>query len=101
TNPLNGRTPENIGTNESLAGYAQVEAHLHNGLSVFGGARYTQDNRKAGTGVVQNGVCNIPGLPLDDCYKRNQAKFNYWSWTVGARYQFTDDLQVYGRVARG
>src|SRR5690606_14391914 len=104
-NQVTGSRLENTATNDSVAAYAQVEAHLANRLSIFGGARYTQDNREAASGVYRLGACATRGLaanvPVGDCYAHNSADFDYWSWTVGARYQITEDAQVYARVARG
>jgi iron complex outermembrane receptor protein len=103
--PVTGGRLENTATNDSVAAYAQVEANLANRLSIFAGARYTQDNREAESGVYRFGACSSRGLPantpLTDCYLNNSIDFDYWSWTVGARYQITDDAQVYARVARG
>src|SRR5690606_27438809 len=51
--PTTGSRLENTATNDSIAADAQAEAHLVNRISIFAGARYTQDNREVASGVYR------------------------------------------------
>lgn len=84
----------------STAVYGDITYPLTDRLNVFGGARYTQDEKTN----VATGESNAPGtFNVNDEYENIRAE-NDWdavTWRVGADYDLAEDVMVYGSVSRG
>ena len=84
----------------STAVYGDVTYPLTDRLNVFGGARYTRDEKN----IVSTGLSNVPGtFNVNEEYEGVEASDNWGAatWRVGADYHITDDVMTYGSVSRG
>lgn len=76
--------------NSSFAAFGQATINVNDALSFILGARYTEEElsflRRAAVG---------PASRLSD------AEFDNTSWRVGARYEFTADLNMYASASKG
>lgn len=93
------------GDNDSIAGYAQIETNHFDKLFLSAGARYTRDERSLDIQSLRLGACALASFsaatPLSGCHLRGSAKFNYWSYSAGVRYQFTPDINIYLKYDKG
>ncbi len=101
-----GRTLQNIARNQSTAAYLQIETNHGDKLFLTAGGRYTKDKRSLSIRTVVNSVCALGAYqpnppPIDLCFQSASATFGYWSYSVGARYQFTPDVNAYLKFDRG
>ncbi|MDO7842135.1 TonB-dependent receptor [Sphingomonas immobilis] len=100
-----GRTLRNFARNRSTAGYLQIETNHWNKLFLTLGGRYTSDNRDLRIQTGVNGACGLAALPAGTpialCNQIGSANFGYWSYSVGARYRFTDQINAYVKFDRG
>lgn len=78
-------------TVNNKSGFAHVIYHVTPQLSIFGGARYSADEKTYS--FDHPGLLVIP-TPFP-------AKQNLVDWTAGANYQITDDVMSYVTVATG
>lgn len=72
---------------ESRAIFSQGTYRLTDRLNVTGGLRYTWDER-----ILHQSAATIVDA---------NAKYGQLTWMVNAKYDFTDDISGYGRVATG
>lgn len=100
-----GRTLQNLARNESTAAYLQFETNHWDRLFLTFGGRYTQDHRELSIRTAINGDCALaalpPGTPLDLCFQSADSDFSYWSYSLGARYEFSEDANLYLKYDRG
>ncbi|QTC91948.1 TonB-dependent receptor [Brevundimonas goettingensis] len=84
----------------STAVYGDITWPVTEKLNVFGGARYTRDEKD----IVSTGLSNVPGtFNVNDEYT-NVAAGDDWgaaTWRIGADYHFSPDVMGYGSVSRG
>lgn len=102
---VQGRTSRTHGENQSVAGYAQIEAQTFDQLFLSAGARYTSDKRQLSVSSTLSGACALVAFPTTTpptlCRIYGSADFGYWSYTAGARYEVSDDINVYAKYDRG
>ena len=104
--------------NDSLGVYAQVSVHATDRLSINGGVRYSVDDKAV---MTQSAVFpfnrDVPAVCLpvsltrdnngdgaftaEDCNLFADDTFDAISYTIGADYQFTDDILIYAKQSRG
>lgn len=100
-----GSTATGRNTNRSTAAYLQLETNHWDKLFLTAGVRYTVDNRSLTLQNTVNSACSIQafpaGTPVDLCKQTGGARFDYWSWSLGARYQFSPDANIYVKADRG
>ena len=114
--PAIAQVASGFGENESIAVFAHLTYDLTEKLTVEGGLRWTEDTKGLdgenriqpqgfpelcfyipGTPDVTNttGAVGGPIGPGDICQYTPSESWSYWSWNVGAQYQFTDDVMTY------
>jgi iron complex outermembrane receptor protein len=98
---LEGRQHAGIATDSrSVAAFVHGNFYVNDGLTLFGGLRYTNDEKKHLALEVlcePNPWCGVTppeAAPVDVADSEP-------SWTVGLRYRFNDDLMAYASIARG
>jgi len=100
-----GRYLVNDADNSSAAGYLQMETNHFDRLFFTVGARYTKDKRRVSVSSLAAGNCALlalpPGTPASVCFQTGDASFGYWSYSLGGRFQFTPDLNVYLKYDKG
>lgn len=90
---------------ESKAIYADVTVPLSEQFSVFGGMRYTKDNKQ----ILSSGDTNDPGSfytigdPATPGYYSASAKDSWdaFTWRAGIHFKLSPDHMVYASVSRG
>ncbi|MBA6413205.1 TonB-dependent receptor [Parahaliea sp. F7430] len=104
---------DNVQETSSYAAYAQLNYALTDRLDVYGGIRYTLEEKDFQQQVnsLDFGtpyVFQIPGLPVNSCdYDVANSYFDCsqdWSNTspkLGLSYQLSDDIMSYAHVSRG
>jgi iron complex outermembrane receptor protein len=75
--------------NQTLSVFGQGTFSLTDQLSVTGGLRYTDEERR------------VAGLAPGNMGQENEASFDGFSWLVGADYQPSDDILLYASISRG
>ena len=94
----------NNAINKSAAAYAHFTGHFDN-LDIAGGVRYTRDRRSASYWTTS--VSAIPGLESFPTAAgtpgpgKFSGTFQHTDYEGTATYKFTQDLNVYARVATG
>jgi iron complex outermembrane recepter protein len=99
--------------NGSWSLYSQEEFSITDKLTIQGGMRYTEERKylnsqsrnyipsnntiTCSTGVLGTFSANNPGA----CFTHNEKNFTGVSWMAGASYKATDDVLIYGRIAKG
>ncbi len=89
TNPFFAPPTTVLQENQSYAVFGQVGYQVTEKLKVTGGLRYTDDDKQF-RALAAN-------LPTPDVV----ASDDRLSWDVTTAWQLTDDINVYGRIARG
>ena len=83
-------------TSRSLAGYAQAEYEIIDGLKLSAGIRYTNDKK------TFNGLSpTAPGLGAPLATSITGTKANVWTPKINIQYNFTPEIMAYGTVSRG
>lgn len=89
--------------NKSMAAFAQLEFHLTDALHIIGGIRYTDDEKTykyVRESLANDGTTAIPtGIGVDGesaTYKADRVDYR-----LGANFNVTDDLMVYGQFSTG
>lgn len=99
-NTLAGGIPDGEATQtqetESIAVFASASYELTDALTVSGGIRWSDDDRDF---VAERPISpfGAPPLPLQTVSVGDDDI----SWDVSANYAFTDDINLYARIARG
>ena len=92
-------------TNSSAAAYLQLEAQAFDKLFLTVGGRYTRDKRSLSLRSLNDNACLLRVLPVGTdpsvCFQSGDAKFGYWSYSAGARYEFSRDLNFYLKYDKG
>ncbi|MEO1304390.1 MAG: TonB-dependent receptor [Pseudomonadota bacterium] len=78
---------------ESIGVFGSLSYDVNEQLTVSGGLRYTDDEKDF---VAERAVGSNPIGPLTENVSDGQV-----SWDVSATYAVNDDVNLYGRVARG
>jgi iron complex outermembrane receptor protein len=99
----NGNTPSAVPFNDfhteqttkSQAVFAQGTFHVTDDLRATAGARYTSDEKD----MVQSWRINISPSGCDNL--KQDEKWSEATWKVGADYDVTEDVLLYGSVSRG
>jgi iron complex outermembrane receptor protein len=84
----------------STAVYGDLTYPVTERLNIFGGARYTLDEKT----ILSTGLSNVPGtFNVNDEYVDAGASDDWGAatWRVGADYHFADEIMAYGSVSRG
>ena len=84
----------------STAVYGDITWPLTDQLNIFGGARYTVDEKS----IDATGQSNAPGTFFTNTNYTGARATNDWgaaTWRLGVDYHFTPDIMVYGSVSRG
>ncbi|MCD9098851.1 TonB-dependent receptor [Luteimonas fraxinea] len=83
--------------NTAWALFASGEYDVSDKLKLRGGLRYTQDKKDFSASVLQT----VPfGTPVGGPFSEN-TDVDDISWDASAVYELNDDVNVYGRVAKG
>jgi len=77
-------------TTNSYAAYAHVDFNITDRLTLGGGARYSNDSKRASSFLN-----TVP-----DRQNRSNS-WNALTWNVSANYQVNDDVSVYSAISRG
>jgi iron complex outermembrane recepter protein len=85
-------------TSESLAIFTHLNYHLTDELTIFGGLRYTSDEKEVDYALFGEVFSFFEINPVE---KKSNTKDEPISWTLGTRYNFSDDIMVYTSAARG
>ncbi|HEV7272396.1 TonB-dependent receptor [Pseudoxanthomonas sp.] len=83
--------------NTAWAAFASGEYDVTEQLKLRGGVRYTQDKKDFSASVLEAAPF---GAPVGGPY-RVSTDVNDVSWDLSAVYALNDDVNVYGRVAKG
>ncbi len=110
---------------DSFAVFLHNEFRLTDPLAVFGGLRYTHEERDFKGGTIDasdRGITDLPGTPgpssrgdfvpavpgpagPDDAgagaYLDREIDFDEVSWTIGASFDVSDQAMVYAKIANG
>lgn len=98
--------------NKTLAGFADVTAHLTDSLDIFAGYRLSREtlsydyDRTSFFFPVQNGVNYDPNtftplIPGTRVVFSGKTRKTEWSGRAGARFEVTPGLSLYGTASRG
>ncbi len=82
-------------TYQEYAFFGDLTWHVSDKLDVVGGLRYANNTQKY-TNHALGGALGAPGVTA-----YNPASEDVTTWSASARYHFTPDTMVYGRVATG
>ena len=89
-------------TNESSAVYGQIETSHFDKLFLTAGIRFTRDKRDAQLQGLRAGGCilgalgpNFATVPANQCFIVGSRSYSYISYSLGARYQLSDDINLY------
>jgi len=93
--PENGRAVRNNETN-SFGVFGSASWDVTDALTVAGGVRFTDDSKSFSVERTQSPFGAPPLGPLTGDVSDDQV-----SWDVSATYGITEDVNVYGRVAKG
>jgi len=97
--------------NSSRAAFGQMTYELVDGFRITAGARYTKDKRSLisrngrvatlGTGAFS---CTVTASLLADAANcistKQEATYDYWSYTFGPDWQINEDLFLYAKISR-
>ncbi len=83
---------------ESLAIFTHLNYHLTDKLTIFGGLRYTADEKSTDYSMFGE-TFQVVGFSKIDV--KADTKDEPLSWSIGGRYSFSDDVMAYASVARG
>lgn len=84
----------------STAIYGDISWPVNDRLNIFGGARYTRDEKE----IVSTGLSNAPGtFNVNDEYVGVAAQDDWGAatWRLGADYHITPAIMIYASVSRG
>ncbi|MEQ9506229.1 MAG: TonB-dependent receptor [Hyphomonas sp.] len=93
--PENGRATR-VGETDSLGIFASLSYDLTDKLTVSGGARWTDEEKDF---VVERLSSPIGAGPLGPI--NGSTSDDDISWDIAANYAYTDDVNLYARIARG
>ncbi|MCI4645472.1 MAG: TonB-dependent receptor [Hyphomonadaceae bacterium] len=93
--PQNGLAYRQQDTN-AFGIFASLSYDITDKLTVSGGARFTDDEKDFTAERVQSSIGTGPIGPLSESISSDEV-----SWDLSATYAATDDLNVYGRIAKG
>lgn len=83
---------------DSYAVFADASMPITDKLTIFGGARYTEDRKKQ---RVFNTESDAP-LRADEFYDVTAStSFDDWTYRLGLEYQLTSDDMLYASISRG
>ncbi|MGL3820395.1 TonB-dependent receptor [Sphingopyxis sp. R3-92] len=83
---------------QNMAAFADATWHLNDQINVFGGLRYTVE--RLNTHFTRFGLPGTTRLgPLVDTKMKRVD--GAWTWRLGAQVRPTEDITLYGTVARG
>jgi iron complex outermembrane receptor protein len=83
----------------SRAGYVDVTIPLADNINIFGGARYTRDEKRVRSiGAFSVAPIFYVSTPYDVEAKKS---WGAWSWRIGANWHLSRDVMVYGSVSHG
>lgn len=101
-------TNNDIVDNRSVSGFGHMEVHLTDRLNLVAGLRYTDDKKTYHFNRYNADGSEISGIPLTTNFllggisgSSGEYKGSRWDYRIGANYNVTDDLMVYGQVATG
>lgn len=83
---------------ESLAAFGQFNAHVTDALTLIGGLRITHD--AVSIANVQNQLRYFLPLAAPGSFSADTSHTEL-SWKIGAQYDVTEDVMLYGYYARG
>ena len=91
---------------DSIAAFVHANYHVNDRLTVFAGARYTDESKKYHVDPFDCPnflTCLVLGLPMfaGPVEAPEDATTKEPTWTVGMRFHPTDEAMVYGSVSRG
>lgn len=84
-------------TSESIAAYGQMEWRFTDRLKGSAGLRWTKDEKTI-AGAIQDGLAAYPASLTS---RSNAGEWKVWTPKVNLQYQASDDVMVYGTIARG
>jgi len=90
--------------NKSLAGFGQATFKVTDKLSLTGGLRYTEEDKKlVSTNRRLDGLCNLPTtLRLSGrCIVIRYDQWNAWNYTASVDYKPVDGVLVYAKTGTG
>lgn len=94
--------------NKSYGVYGHLTYDVTDKLGVFGGVRYTHDNKKittrSGRSDVTSALLSCFGDEYqlaNSCEAHNGKSYDKVSWTAGVNYKINDVTMVYGKVSTG
>lgn len=93
-----GRDVQSDLDTESMAAFGQFNAHVTDALNLIGGLRVTHD--EVSIANVQNLRRYFIPLAAPGTYAADTAHTEL-SWKIGAQYDVTPDMMLYGYYARG
>ncbi|MFU8814374.1 MAG: TonB-dependent receptor [Pseudomonadales bacterium] len=93
---------DNGQTNESYAGFGQLDFNLNDQWAVVAGLRYTKDEKKKSDSFQEIRRINSAGPPPLTILPQNISRnWSETTWRVGINYTPSDDLLTYATVSTG
>lgn len=88
---------------ESYAAFFHSNYRFTDDLTLFGGLRYTDETKELEALQTSNPAAILPafGVPPGQAVIPEDIQDSDLSYTAGLRYEFSDDLMVYGSVSTG
>lgn len=83
---------------QNFAAFADATYHLSDQFNVFGGLRYTVERLNTHFRRFANPGTILLGPNVDQKMKRVDGA---WTWRLGAQFRPTEEVTLYGSVARG
>lgn len=83
---------------QNFAAFADATWHLSDRFNVFGGLRYTVERLNTHFRRFPNPGTVLLGPRVDQKSKRVDGA---WTWRLGAQFRPTEEITLYGSVARG
>jgi len=90
--------------NKSLAGFGQATFDITDRLSITGGLRYTEEDKRLVSGNRRlDGLCNLPtSLRLPGtCIVIRYDKWDAWNYTASIDFKPVDGMLVYAKTGTG
>lgn len=83
----------------NIAAFGDMTLNISEKFNIFGGLRYTHEKLETSFRryILPNTGAAAAPIPLQSRTRTDKA----WSWRMGARYMPSDEVTIYGSIARG
>lgn len=80
---------------KSWAGFGQLDFDVTDNVTVFGGLRYSEDEKGN-----PDGLTRVIGT-ISNSFRPDAGKWDKWTWRLGGNWEVTSNNMIYATVATG